>query len=56
MDPSGGAFGIAFIVNAIIIAMVWLLAPFNWALGITIALVVLFVVFVVFILSNARFT
>lgn len=56
MDPTGG-WGLKILIGLIVgIGLLWWLAPFAWALGISIALIVAFVVFIVSICSSARFT
>jgi hypothetical protein len=54
MDPTGG-MGLWLLLVAIVIAL-WIFAPFNWALSVSLVLGGLFVAFILFVLSNARFT
>ena len=56
MDPTGG-WGLKFLIALIVaIGLLWWLAPFAWALGISLALGAAFVIFIVTIFSTARFT
>jgi hypothetical protein len=56
MDPTGG-WGLKLLIALVVaIGLLWWLAPFAWALGISIALVVAFVVLIVAVFSTARFT
>lgn len=56
MDPSGGWFGYIFIGILVVLALLWIFAPFIVAVGATIGLGVLFFGFVFYILSNTKFT
>jgi hypothetical protein len=56
MDPTGGIGLWALLGVIIAVVLLWIFAPFNWALGISIVLVVAFVAFIVWVFSNARFT
>lgn len=56
MDPTGG-WGLKLLIALIVaIVLLWWLAPFAWALGISIALGVAFIWFIVSIFSSARFS
>jgi hypothetical protein len=56
MDPTGG-MGLWLLLAVIAIVIVlWIFAPFNWALGVSLVLGGLFVAFILFVFSNARFT
>ena len=56
MDPTGGMAGKGLIALAVIVALLWIFAPWAWAAGISAALVIGFFSLLLFILSNARFT
>lgn len=56
MNPTG-RFGLwALLGIAVLAVILFIFAPFNWALGISIAVFVAFVVFLFWILSGTRFT
>lgn len=56
MDPSGGWFFKIFVGIIVCVIALWVLAPFTWALGISIGLFVAFFILVFYILSNTKFT
>jgi hypothetical protein len=56
MDPTGG-WGFKLLIALIVaVGLLWWLAPFAWALGISLALGAGFVIFIVSIFSSARFS
>ena len=56
MDPTGGMAGKGLIALAVIVALLWIFAPWAWAAGISLALAIGFFALLLFILSNARYT
>ena len=55
MDPTGGIGLWAALGILVVIALLWVLAPFWWALGVSVALVVAFIAFIFVVFSNASF-
>lgn len=56
MDPTGGFAGKGFVAVLVVVALLWIFAPFAWAAGISLVLFVAFLALILFIVSNARYT
>jgi uncharacterized membrane protein YeaQ/YmgE (transglycosylase-associated protein family) len=56
MDPTGG-WGLLILLGVIgAIILLWIFAPFEWALWSSVGLLVAFVALMIYVFKNARFT